>query len=105
MKRKNRLIKMLMVALIVLIASCAGNKQPSNLSWYQGQVIEQLVEEDSAVYRVQIGIMASSFWLDKENEDFKKDLSLLQESLQDKKKLDIGVEKETNKIRVVKATR
>ena len=105
MKRKNRQIKMLMVALIVLIASCAGNKQPSDLSWYQGQVIEQLVEEDSAVYRVQIGIMASSFWLDKKNEDFKKDLSLLQESLQDKKKLDIGVEKETNKIRVVKATR
>ncbi|MFD2919286.1 hypothetical protein ACFS6H_06145 [Terrimonas rubra] len=105
MKRNNIQIKTILIALIVLVTSCAGNKQPSDLSWYQGQVIEQLVEEDSAVYRVQIGIMASSFWLDKENEDFKKDLSLLQESLQDKKKLDIGVEKETNKIRVVKATR
>lgn len=105
MKRNNMHIKAFIIVLMVLITSCSGNKQSAALSWYEGQVIEQLVDQDSAVYRVQIGIMAGSFWLDKKEEDVKKDLSLLQESLKDKKKLDIGVEKGTNKIKEVKETR
>lgn len=105
MKRKNIHIKTFIIVLMILITSCSGNKKPVNLSWYEGQVIEQLVEDDSAAYRVQIGIMAASFWLDKEVDDFEKDLSLLQESLQDKKKLDIGVEKGTNKIKVIKVAK
>jgi hypothetical protein len=105
MKRISIHSKAFIIALIVLITSCSGNKRPADLSWYDGQVIEQLVDEDSAAYRVQIGIMATSFWLDKKQEDVKKDLSLLQESLNHKKKLDIGVEKGTNKIKEVKETR
>ena len=103
MKRKSIHIKTFIIALMVLITSCSGNKQPADLSWYEGQVIEQLVDEDSAVYRVQIGIMAYSFWLGKEQEDVEKKLALLQESLQHKKKLDIGVEKGSSKIMIVKA--
>lgn len=105
MKRNNIHIKAFIIALMVLITSCSGNKQSADLSWYEGQVIEQLVDQDSAVYRVQIGIMAASFWLDKGQDDFAKELSLLRESLQHKKKLDIGVEKGTSKIMIVKAAK
>lgn len=91
--------------LMLVVCSCSDNKQPADLSWYKGQVIEQVVQEDTATYRIQIGIMAAAFWLKKENKHFEKDLALLQESLAHKKKLDIGVEKGTSKIRTITETK
>lgn len=105
MKKNNIFTRGISMVCIVLLSSCSGNKQTADLYWYQNEVIEQVVDQDSAVYRVQIGIMAASFWLDKKEEDVKKELSLLQESLTHKKKLDIGVEKGTNKIKEVKEAR
>lgn len=103
MKKYYILIKAFLLVLLVQLSSCSGNKEPADLSWYEGEVIEQLVDEDSTVYRVQIGIMAASFCLEKEQEGVEKELALLQESLQHKIKLDIGVEKGTSKIMIVRA--
>jgi len=82
----------------LLLFSCSVKKNDENLIWYENQVIEQPVPEQDSVYRIQIGMMASSFWLDNKGDERKDQLSLLQESLKQRNLLTIGVEKGTNKI-------
>lgn len=82
----------------LLLFSCSVKKNDENLIWYDNQVIEQAVPEQDSVYRIQIGMMASSFWLDNKGDERKDQLSLLQESLKQRNPLTIGVEKGTNKI-------
>ncbi|MEI2274571.1 hypothetical protein OHD16_20655 [Sphingobacterium sp. ML3W] len=82
----------------LILFSCSVKKNDENLIWYENQVIEQAVPEQDSVYRIQIGMMASSFWLDNKGDERKDQLSLLQESLKQRNLLTIGVEKGTNKI-------
>lgn len=101
---------MLKNILSILIAgffllSCATNQEKKDILWYKGQVIEQLELEGDSTYRVQIGIMASSFWLDQQHSSFKSYLSLLQHSLTQRDRLDIGIEKNSHKIITVKVSK
>ncbi len=89
------------IATFSLLFACA-TKQDNNIIWYKGQLIEQLEPQGDSVYRVQIGIMASSFWLPTDSKDFKKQLSLLKNSLSHRQPLDIGIEKGSNEIRTIK---
>lgn len=82
----------------LLLFSCAVKKKDENLVWYKNQVIEQVVREKDSMYRIQIGMMAASFWLDNNTGERKDQLTLLQESLKRRFTLTIGVEKGTNKI-------
>lgn len=67
--------------------------------WYKSQVIEQIIKETDSVYVVQIGMMAQSFRLQPQyNTHFDENLSLLQQSLAQRTKLDIGIENHTNNI-------
>ncbi|WP_293946793.1 MULTISPECIES: hypothetical protein [unclassified Sphingobacterium] len=82
----------------LLLFSCSVKKNDENLIWYENQIIEQVVPEQDSVYRIQIGMMAASFWLDNKNAERKDELNLLQKSLKQRDLLTIGVEKGTNKI-------
>ncbi len=82
----------------LLLFSCSIKKNDENLIWYENQIIEQVVHEQDSVYRIQIGMMASSFWLDNKEGDRNDQLSLLQKSLKLRNKLTIGVEKGSSKI-------
>ncbi|MBL1411033.1 hypothetical protein [Sphingobacterium faecale] len=90
--------KTVYLALTAVLFSCTAKQEKSNRSRYQNQVIEQLEAQGDSVYRVQIGIMASSFWLPTDTKDFSKHLSLLESSLKKRTPLDIGVENGSNKI-------
>lgn len=87
---------LLIVGLVLF--SCSVKKNDENLIWYENQVIEQVVPDQDSVYRIQIGMMAASFWLDTKNGERKDELHLLQKSLAQRNMLTIGVEKGTNKI-------
>lgn len=90
--------KTLYLVPILFLFSCASKQESQNVSWYKDQVIEQLEPQGDSTYRVQIGIMASSFWLTKDSKDFTKHFSLLENSLKNRSHLDIGVENGSNKI-------
>ncbi|ERJ59917.1 hypothetical protein [Sphingobacterium paucimobilis] len=87
---------------ITVFFSCGAKHEEKNIQWYHAQVIEQLEPQGDSVYRVQIGIMASSFWLTTDTKHFSKHLSLLENSLTNRKALDIGVENGSNKIILIK---
>lgn len=89
---------LIILAICLLAISCGERKSANNLSSYKNNIIEQIAKETDSIYRVQIGIMAQSFYLDRKNDGFEKKLQLLQESLSQKKKLDIDVENGTNRI-------
>ncbi|AFD06572.1 hypothetical protein [Solitalea canadensis] len=84
-----------------LLVSCSQTKT-DNLQWYEDQVIEQVIADSDSTYIIQIGMMAQAFHLDKQNENFESNLNLLQESLSNKRKITIGVEKGSAKIISVK---
>jgi hypothetical protein len=81
-----------------MLFSCSVKKNDDNLIWYENQVIEQVVPDQDSVYRIQIGMMATSFWLDTKNGERKDELNLLQKSLNQRNMLTVGVEKGTNRI-------
>jgi len=68
------------------------------LQTYEGMPIDALVKETDSTYRVQIGMLASSFWLHTNNRDFKENYKLLNESLQKRILLDITVQYGTSAI-------
>jgi hypothetical protein len=65
-------------------------------------VVRSLTIETEGTYRVELGISAQLFFLEKKNADFKRLLTLLKFSLDNNKKIKISIEKNTNKI--LKAT-
>lgn len=66
--RRSQLSKMGYLALLaILLHACVSQKENKNLTCYQHQVIEQLVPETDSSYRVQIGILAATFWLDNQD--------------------------------------
>lgn len=70
-----------------------------NVYWYKNQIIEQVIKETDSVYVVQIGMMAQSFQLQRQhNTHFDEDLKLLQQSLAQRTKLNIGITNGTNNI-------
>lgn len=85
------------IFLCPLLISCSP-KNTDNIQWYQNQIIEQVIKETDSTYIVQLGIMAQAFRLDKKTTGFENKLQLLQESLSNRKKIDIGVEKGSAKI-------
>ncbi|WP_294346490.1 hypothetical protein [Sphingobacterium sp.] len=103
--RCSQLLKMGYFALLALLLSaCVSQKENKNLTRYQHQVIEQLVRETDSSYRVQIGIMAATFWLDNHDGQLGKKLTLLQQSYTQRNKVDVAVQQGTNKIiRVTKS--
>ncbi|HAE66708.1 MULTISPECIES: hypothetical protein [Sphingobacterium] len=103
--RRSKLLKMGYVALLAfLLYSCVSQKENKKLTWYQHQIIEQLVPETDSSYRVQIGIMAATFWLDNQDGQLTKKLNLLQQSYTQRNKVDVAVQQGTNKIiRVTKS--
>lgn len=103
--RRGQLLKMGYLALLgILLHACVSQKENKNLTWYQHQVIEQLVPETDSSYRVQIGIMAATFWLDNQDGQLAKNLNLLQQSYTQRNKVDVAVQQGTNKIiRVTKS--
>lgn len=84
-----------------LLFSCSS-KTAEDIQWYKGEVIEQILEETDSTYNVQIGIMAHAFHLDNRDKNFKEQMELLKESMSDRKKLDIGVEKGSSRIVIVR---
>lgn len=97
-------ILFILIAVLFFI-SCVTNKEKEGIVWYNSQVIEQLEAEGDSAYRIQIGIMASAFWLDRQHKNFESYFSLLQHSLTQRDSLDIGIEKNSNKIIAVKTKR
>ncbi|VTR28886.1 Uncharacterised protein [Sphingobacterium thalpophilum] len=87
---------------MLLLLSCSVKRNDKNLIWYENQVIEQIVPEQDSTYRIQIGIMAASFWFDqKDKRTTTGQMDLLQKSYHQKTRLHLGVEKETHKIIMV----
>ncbi|MFE2861816.1 hypothetical protein [Sphingobacterium multivorum] len=103
--RRSQLSKMGYLALLaILLHACVSQKENKNLTCYQHQVIEQLVPETDSSYRVQIGILAATFWLDNQDDQLAKKLNLLQQSYTQRNKVDVAVQQGTNKIiRVTKS--
>jgi hypothetical protein len=103
--RRGQLLKIGYLAfLALLLYACVSKKENKNLTWYQHQVIEQLIPETDSSYRVQIGIMAATFWLDNQDGQLANKLNLLQQSYTQRNKVDIAVQQGTNKIiRVTKS--
>ncbi|QQT60369.1 hypothetical protein I6I97_14080 [Sphingobacterium multivorum] len=103
--RRSQLSKMGYLALLaILLHACVSQKENKNLTCYQHQVIEQLVPETDSSYRVQIGILAATFWLDNQDGQLAKKLNLLQQSYTQRNKVDVAVQQGTNKIiRVTKS--
>ncbi|MGE8429588.1 MAG: hypothetical protein ACN6O7_17020 [Sphingobacterium sp.] len=103
--RHSQLLKMGYLALLTLLLyACVSQKENKKLTWYQHQVIEQLVPETDSSYRVQIGIMATTFWLDNQDGQLANKLNLLQQSYTQRNKVDVAVQQGTNKIiRVTKS--
>lgn len=101
----SQLLKIGYLALLAfLLHACVSQKENKNLTWYQHQVIEQLVLETDSSYRFQIGIMAATFWLDNQDGQLTKKLKLLQQSYTQRNKVDVAVQQGTNKIiRVTKS--
>jgi len=104
--RISRLLKIsALFSVGLFLFSCVSRRDNKNLTWYRHQVIEQIVLEEDSSYRVQIGIMATSFWLD--NQDgllANKLLLLLQQSFTRRNKVNVAVQHGTNKIvRVTKS--
>jgi len=90
--------------LAILLHACVSQKENKNLTCYQHQVIEQLFPETDSSYRVQIGILAATFWLDNQDDQLAKKLNLLQQSYTQRNKVDVAVQQGTNKIiRVTKS--
>lgn len=83
------------------LISCDTHQEKKDLVWYNGQVIEQLEPQGDSVYRIQIGIMASSFWLEQQHQELEDYIFLLRNSLTQRDSLNIGVEKGSNKILIV----
>lgn len=105
MKRTKSMFKTIhYLAYIFLLFSCTTKQETKNISWYKNQVIEQLEPQGDSVYRVQIGIMAAAFWLEKNNKEFDKYLPLLQRSLVQRDPINIAVEHNSNKIVEIKTT-
>lgn len=102
---RSRLLKMgYLLFLGLLVFSCISKKENKDMIWYQHQVIEQVVRENVSTYRVQIGIMAASFWLDNLDDQLSSELNLLQQSLKQRNKVNVAVQQGTNKIiRVTKS--
>ncbi|WP_343555019.1 hypothetical protein [Sphingobacterium sp.] len=97
--KRSRLLKMgYLFFLGLLLFSCISKKENTDLVWYQHQVIEQVVRENDSTYRVQIGIMAASFWLDNLDGQLSSELTLLQQSLTQRNKVNVAVQQGTNKI-------
>lgn len=95
----SRLLKMgYLLVLGLPLFSCISKKENKNLTWYQRQVIEQLIPETDSSYRVQIGIMAATFWLDNQDGQLANKLNLLQQSYTQRNKVDVAVQQGTNKI-------
>jgi len=103
--RRSQLLKMGYLALLaILLHACVSQKENKNLTCYQHQLIEQLVPETDSSYRVQIGILAATFWLDNQDGQLAKKLNLLQQSYTQRNKVDVAVQQGTNKIiRVTKS--
>jgi hypothetical protein len=103
--RRGQLLKIGYLAfLALLLYACVSKKENKNLTWYQHQVIEQLIPETDSSYRVQIGIMAATFWLDNQDGQLANKLNLLQQSYTQRNKVDVAVQQGTNKIiRVTKS--
>ncbi|MDR3007981.1 MAG: hypothetical protein LBV59_08625 [Sphingobacterium sp.] len=103
--KRSRLLKLgYLLFLGLLLFSCISKKENKDLTWYQHQVIEQVVRENDSTYRVQIGIMAASFWLDNLDGQLSSELNLLQQSLTQRNKVNVAVQQGTNKIiRVTKS--
>jgi len=102
---RNRFLKMgYLLALVGLLFSCLSQKEKKDLTWYQNQVIEQIVRENDSTYRVQIGIMAASFWVDNQDGQLANKLTFLQQSFTQRNKVNVAVQQGTNKIiRVTKS--
>lgn len=85
------------IVFLLLLASCKTRTETS-LQWYKNQVIEQIILETDSDYTIQIGIMAQAFRLNRQDDHFDNNLKLLKESLIDRKKVTVGVEKGTARI-------
>lgn len=82
-----------------LALSCSTSQTAdNNVRWYRNQSIEQLLPESETVYVVQIGIMAQAFRLERENTQSRRHLALLHQSLLHRTTVDVGVEKNSNRI-------
>ncbi len=92
---------LLLVVSGFFLLSCDTRQEKKDLVWYNDQVIEQLEPQGDSVYRIQIGIMASSFWLEEQHKELENYLFLLRNSLTQRDSLNIGVEKGSNKILIV----
>jgi len=103
--RISRLLKIsALFSVGLFLFSCVSKRDNKNLTWYRHQVIEQIVLEEDSSYRVQIGIMATSFWLDNQDGLLANKLLLLQQSFTRRNKVNVAVQHGTNKIvRVTKS--
>lgn len=95
-------MKMTGIGVISLILFSCGSKEPKNQQWYENQIIEQINKETDSTYNVQIGINAQAFRLDRQVKDFEEKKKLLEESMNSRKKINIGIEKGTSRIISVK---
>jgi hypothetical protein len=90
-----------------MITSCSGSSGSSNsqnLTWYNKATISQISEDPDhpkEFLRISIGISPQVFYLSKKNASYTSLLEKLNQSLQKGKKLNIGIENNTNIIKQI----
>jgi len=74
--------------------SCMNN---NNVTWYEKETIRSIDKIDENTFKIEIGISAQLFYLDKNNNSTNI-YEVLNYSLKNKKNIRIGIENNTNKI-------
>jgi hypothetical protein len=74
------------------------NRNNNSITWYEKETIRSIDRIDENTYKIEIGISAQVFYLDKNSNNSKSIYKVLNYSLENKKNIKIGIENNTNKI-------
>lgn len=87
------------------MASCFGNSQSQNLTWYKSSTISNVTDDDpdhpEEFSRIAIGISPQVFYLSKKDANYSSLLEKANSSNKRNKAYDIGIENNTNIIKQI----
>lgn len=101
---KNLLIAIVPILLNFGCMQAQSSKQ-ENITWYESATIRYIEKIADNRYRIEIGMLAQQFFIDPKVKGFESVLSILQYSVNEQKKIRIGIENNTHRILYAEKTK